>query len=171
VYAGSAWTLAHATWLARQRFDSPLLGATFSDYHEAVLATRRRRDGLDVAILELASDPPWAPLVARRPGDLARGGHQARDARRVQGPVQRVAGRARLVGHPDRCGQTLAPLDDPRHIDRHALAAQLARGRVDHPGEHAPGVHVQTHPATVAHPAPPMTVALSPPSAATHAHS
>ena len=64
-YSGSAWTLAHATWLGRQRFDSPLLGATFRDYHEAVLATRRRREGLDGAILELAADPPWAPLVAR----------------------------------------------------------------------------------------------------------
>lgn len=66
VYSGgTAWTVAHHDWLRRQHFDSPALATAYDSGLETVLLTADRRDRLDAAILELASDPAWAPMVHR----------------------------------------------------------------------------------------------------------
>lgn len=65
LYPASAWTKAHAAWLARQRFDQPALALAFEETHAAMLSVRSRRDALDVAILALAGEPRWAPQVGR----------------------------------------------------------------------------------------------------------
>jgi transposase len=65
VYEGSAWTQAHDSWLRRQRFDSRPLALAFDDCYGAVLQTKARRDALDWAIAELATQPPFAEVVAR----------------------------------------------------------------------------------------------------------
>jgi transposase len=66
VYSGgTAWTAAHHEWLRRQRFAQPALTAAYDSTLETVLLTADRRDRLDAAILELAADPAWAPLVGR----------------------------------------------------------------------------------------------------------
>lgn len=66
VYSGgTAWTVAHHDWLRRQRFDSPALAIAYDSALETTLLTADRRDHLDKAILELAADPAWAPMVRR----------------------------------------------------------------------------------------------------------
>jgi transposase len=66
VYSGGrAWTVAHHAWLRRQRFDSPALAVAYDSALETVLLTADRRDRLDKAIVELAADPAWAPMVTR----------------------------------------------------------------------------------------------------------
>lgn len=65
VYEGSAWTLAHETWLRRQRFASRSLSLAFDECYGAVAQARGRRDALDRAIAELACEPPFADVVAR----------------------------------------------------------------------------------------------------------
>ena len=65
LYPASAWTKAHAAWLARQRFDQPALALAFEETHAAMLGVRARRDGLDAAIVALASEPRWAAQVGR----------------------------------------------------------------------------------------------------------
>jgi transposase len=67
VFAGAAWTQAHARWLGGVglEFDQPGLRVAFDEAHGAVLAVQARRDRLDGAIAELAATPPWAPVVAR----------------------------------------------------------------------------------------------------------
>ncbi len=65
VYEGSAWTLAHDAWLRRQRFASQPLTLAFEEYYSAVLQVRGRRDALDRAIAELASEAPFSDVVAR----------------------------------------------------------------------------------------------------------
>lgn len=66
VYSGgTAWTGVHHDWLRRQRFDSPALTIAYDSALEAVLLTADRRDRLDKAIIELASDPAWSPMVTR----------------------------------------------------------------------------------------------------------
>jgi transposase len=62
---GTAWTGAHHDWLRRQHFDSPALAVAYDSALETVLLTADRRDRLDQAILELAADPQWAPVVTR----------------------------------------------------------------------------------------------------------
>jgi len=62
---GKAWTSAHHDWLRRQRFDSAALALAYDSALEAVLLTADRRDRLDRAIVELATDPAWAPMVTR----------------------------------------------------------------------------------------------------------
>ena len=65
VYDASAWTLAHDAWLRRQRFESRPLALAFEESYAAVLQAKTRRDALDQAIVELASEPPFAEIVAR----------------------------------------------------------------------------------------------------------
>jgi transposase len=65
VYEGSAWTLAHDAWMRRQRFSSPPLSRAFDECYGAVLQARGRRDSLDRAIGELATEQPFADVVSR----------------------------------------------------------------------------------------------------------
>lgn len=65
VYEGSAWTLAHDDWLRRQRFQSRPLALAFDECYGAVLQAKGRRDALDRAIAELASEAPFADVVSR----------------------------------------------------------------------------------------------------------
>jgi transposase len=65
VYEASAWTLAHDAWLRRQRFEYRSLAIAFDESYAAVLQAKTRRDGLDAAIDELASEPPFAEVVGR----------------------------------------------------------------------------------------------------------
>ena len=62
---GHAWTGTHDAWLRRQRFDNPATVMAFESDYDAVLATTARRDRLDVAIVELAADSEFTPLVRR----------------------------------------------------------------------------------------------------------
>lgn len=64
-YEGAAWTLAHDAWLRGQRFQSPALSLTFDECYGAVCQTKGRRDALDRAIAELASEAPFADVVGR----------------------------------------------------------------------------------------------------------
>lgn len=68
-YGGKPWTANHDRWLrARRRlavFDRPGLGLAFDIAYDTVLATLARRDRLDAAIAELATDSEYAPVVAR----------------------------------------------------------------------------------------------------------
>ena len=65
LYEGEAWTKAHDAWLRRQRFSERSLTLAFEDGYEAVLRAVSRRAALDAAIVELAADPAFAPIVAR----------------------------------------------------------------------------------------------------------
>jgi transposase len=62
---GHAWSGTHDVWLRRQRFGSPATAMAFESDYDAVLATTARRDRLDVAIVELAADSEFTPLVRR----------------------------------------------------------------------------------------------------------
>src|SRR5512133_209043 len=64
VFAGAAWTQAHARWLASVGVElgQPGLRVAFDEAHGAVLAVQARRDRLDGAIAELAATPTWAPV-------------------------------------------------------------------------------------------------------------
>jgi hypothetical protein len=67
VYDGRAWTREHDRWLHRQRFVSRPLALSFDEYYGAVLQAKARRDTLDQAIGELATEKglealrEWAP--------------------------------------------------------------------------------------------------------------
>ena len=66
VYSGGkAWTQAHDYWLLKQSF--PLAGtqAAFQDAYETVVLAAGRRDRLDTAILEMAADGQFTPVVRR----------------------------------------------------------------------------------------------------------
>jgi transposase len=66
VYSGgSAWTGVHDTWLRRQAFDTAATQLTFESDHDAVLAVTGRRNRLDKAIVEMAGDSEFTPLVRR----------------------------------------------------------------------------------------------------------
>jgi transposase len=67
VFAGAAWTQAHARWLARVAADlrQPGLRVAVDEAQGTVLAVQARRDRLDAAIAELAATPTWAPVVGR----------------------------------------------------------------------------------------------------------
>jgi transposase len=65
VFEAAAWTQAHERWLGQLRFAQVGLRVAFDEAHGAVLAVQARRDRLDAAIAELATTPPWAPLVSR----------------------------------------------------------------------------------------------------------
>ena len=66
VYSGGhAWTGAHDAWLRRHRFDLPRIRIAFDSDYEAVLANQARRDRLDRAILTMAADSEFTPVVHR----------------------------------------------------------------------------------------------------------
>jgi len=65
VYDASAWTLAHDAWLRRQRFDSRPLQLALEESYAAAAQAKARRDALDLAIVELAAEPPFAEIVGR----------------------------------------------------------------------------------------------------------
>jgi transposase len=66
VYSGGhAWTGGHDTWLRRQHFDNRATRLTFESDYEAVLTVKARRDRLDTAISEMATDSEFTPLVRR----------------------------------------------------------------------------------------------------------
>ncbi len=66
VYSGgSAWTGAHDAWLRRQIFDTTATQLTFESDYDAVLAVTARRDRLDKAIVEIAGESEFTPLVRR----------------------------------------------------------------------------------------------------------
>jgi transposase len=65
VYDATAWTIAHDCWLRRQQFKSRPLVLAFEECYGAVLYAKTRRDALDAAIVELASEPPFAQIVGR----------------------------------------------------------------------------------------------------------
>jgi transposase len=62
---GEAWTKARDLWLRRQRFDSPATQLTFESDYDTVLRVAARRDRLDSAIIEMASDSEFTPVVRR----------------------------------------------------------------------------------------------------------
>jgi transposase len=65
VYDAAAWTLAHDAWLRRQRFQSRPLQLALEESYAAALQAKARRDTLDRAIVELASEPPFVEIVGR----------------------------------------------------------------------------------------------------------
>ncbi len=65
VYEDTAWTTAHGKWLRSQSFDKPGVQFAFDEAYDTVLTTLARRDRLDNAILTMAGEPAWAPVVAR----------------------------------------------------------------------------------------------------------
>ena len=64
-YGGSAWTGIHLLWLRAQHFDAPGLQIAFDAEHEAVLQAEARRDRLDKAIVAMAADSEFTPVVHR----------------------------------------------------------------------------------------------------------
>jgi transposase len=62
---GKAWTSAHHSWLGRQRFDLPGLQAAYDTTLETVLLAQARRDRLDKAIVQMAHERQWWPIVSR----------------------------------------------------------------------------------------------------------
>jgi transposase len=65
VFDGRAWTCAHEQWLRRQQFASKPLAIAFEESYAAVLQAKTRRDALDLAIVELAAEPPFVEIVGR----------------------------------------------------------------------------------------------------------
>jgi transposase len=64
-YGGKAWTGPHDQWLREQRFDARAVRLTFDSDYDTVLATVARRDRLDKAITEIATDSEFTPVVRR----------------------------------------------------------------------------------------------------------
>jgi transposase len=68
-YGGKPWTANHDRWLRARRglavFDQPGLGLAFDIAYDTVLATVARRDRLDAAIAEMATDSEYTPVVTR----------------------------------------------------------------------------------------------------------
>jgi transposase len=65
VFNGSAWTQAHDRWLRQQRFARRPLALAFEESYAVVAQAQARRDALDQAIAELASEPPFRDVVGR----------------------------------------------------------------------------------------------------------
>ena len=64
-YGGKPWTGTHLVWLRAQHFDVPGLQLAFDAEHEAVLQAEARRDRLDKAIVVMAADSEFTPVVHR----------------------------------------------------------------------------------------------------------
>lgn len=62
---GKAWTGVHDRWLRAQRFDSVPLQLTYDTAYETMLAALARRDRLDQAIVVMAGDSAFTPVVHR----------------------------------------------------------------------------------------------------------
>lgn len=66
VYAGGeAWTQKHDVWLLSHRSGDLAFTTSFDANYEAVIQTVARRDRLDHAIAQMASDSQFTPLVNR----------------------------------------------------------------------------------------------------------
>jgi transposase len=66
VYSGGrAWTAAHETWLRTQQFPARGVQLAFDADFEAMVLTRDRRDRLDAAIVDMAGDSEYTPMVHR----------------------------------------------------------------------------------------------------------
>lgn len=62
---GRNWTREHRTWLASLTFSDQATSMVFADYlhaHDTLLA---RRDTLERSIDQIATDAPWASIIAR----------------------------------------------------------------------------------------------------------
>jgi len=64
-YGGNAWTATHERWLRTHRFTTPGLQLAYDTAFDAMLATLDRRDRLDKAIIEMAADSVFTPVVTR----------------------------------------------------------------------------------------------------------
>jgi transposase len=62
---GKAWTGVHDRWLRAQTFTSAPLQLTYDTAYETMLAAVERRDRLDQAIVLLAADSAFTPVVRR----------------------------------------------------------------------------------------------------------
>ena len=62
---GQAWTGRHDRWLRQQRFDTMTTQLAFDSDYDTVLSVTARRDRLDKAIVELAGDSEFTPVVRR----------------------------------------------------------------------------------------------------------
>ncbi len=62
---GNAWTNRHERWLHQQRFDTATTRLTFDSDYDTVLSVTARRDRLDKAIVELATDSEFTAVVRR----------------------------------------------------------------------------------------------------------
>jgi transposase len=62
---GQAWTGRHDRWLRQQRFDTMTTQRAFDSGYDTVLGVTARRDRLDKAIVELAGDSEFTPVVRR----------------------------------------------------------------------------------------------------------
>jgi transposase len=64
-YDGKAWTGRHDAWLRQQSLETPAAQMALDSDYETVLAVTARRGRLDKAIVELAQDSEFTPLVRR----------------------------------------------------------------------------------------------------------
>jgi len=64
-YGGEAWSKKHELWLRTHRFDTPGLQLAYDAAFDAMLATVDRRDRLDEAIVEMAANSTFTPVVTR----------------------------------------------------------------------------------------------------------
>jgi transposase len=64
-YDGKAWTTRHEQWLRTHRFDARGLQLAYDTAFDAMLATLDRRNRLDQAITEMATDSVFTPVVTR----------------------------------------------------------------------------------------------------------
>lgn len=62
---GSTWTGAHETWLRGQQFPQRAVQLAFDASLEAMLLTLDRRNRLDKAIVEMATNGEYTPIVRR----------------------------------------------------------------------------------------------------------
>ena len=63
--ASGAWSKKHELWLRTHRFETPGLQLAYDAAFDAMLATVDRRDRLDKAIVEMAADSAFTPVVTR----------------------------------------------------------------------------------------------------------
>jgi transposase len=66
VYSGGqGWTVRHDAWLRGQRLDTAAAQLTLDSDYDTVLSVTARRARLDAAIVDLAADSEFTPLVRR----------------------------------------------------------------------------------------------------------
>lgn len=64
-HGGQAWTGKHEMWLRGQRFDDPALTLTYESALDAMVTGVHHRDRLDAAIVAMAADSEFTPVVQR----------------------------------------------------------------------------------------------------------
>jgi len=64
-YAGTPWSSNHQRWLRAQRFDNPALTIAYDTALETVAAVTDRRERLDAAIVAMAADSMFTPVITR----------------------------------------------------------------------------------------------------------